>query len=181
MANVAYKKEAIVSVGGFKDLHVFENSAVIKAFKRRGYKTTRFDIAKYHLVDARRYTLGEHVKHRLLCGYWAYIAHHNFNTFWFTAGYPIRLLAALILIALSFKVEILWPFTLIALSIGYLRFVQPKVHRIKLVLATFPSYTHKLAALFLVLIIIFLEIIITDVGKFLAMIDGLFGKKRLLE
>lgn len=83
--------------------------------------------------------------------------------------------------ALLFKVEVLWPFILVAFSIGYLRFAQRKVHHIKLVLAMFSSYTHKLAASFLVLAIIALVIIMTDTGKILAMIDEFFGKKRLME
>lgn len=36
MVNVAYRKEAIISVGGFKDLHMSENAEVVKAFKRGG-------------------------------------------------------------------------------------------------------------------------------------------------
>lgn len=176
MGNMAYRKSAVLSVGGFNErLQRREDEELAWRMRKTGYKVIRdaSDIGVIHLEGKERFTLIGYLRRRAFWyGYWEHQLLYLHPKIVKYRGFPIKLVIFAVVLTLAFYYPI-------SVSLPFLWFLWASYrarHKIRFCLGQCQSRVDKVLTILVISLILVLLALVADVGIIYAIIDKARGK-----
>jgi len=173
MANRIYRRSAVQSVGNFdNNLRWLEFPDMDWKLKKTGYKIIVDERCfVFHLKSPQRFTLKHLIRKRIQYGYWYHMLFYTHPNKVNLGGWPIKLVfLILVLFLIPFPLQL---YLILVISSIYLTI---RVYRRKecfvACLKCMNSFTGKLKAVAVILLIEVLDVASSEIGK----VNGILGK-----